>query len=113
MSFGARTGILTAGGHAVHRLAPVKRPQGPTEEKGELDREAPIERYQEMAGWIHRPHMVRLRAGYLIGCSCGWTESVGEIGAGRATMLKGAHILDEADKLMAVYELSPEEPNNA
>lgn len=97
-----RTGVLTAGGHAVHR---VRAPEGAKEEpQRKTDLVAIIERYQDIAAHMHKTAIAPRGDKFLWGCSCGSYGIAHEPGRRSAELVAMKHTLDKAQEMYETLE---------
>jgi hypothetical protein len=99
-----RRGVLTAGGNAVHRLR--RATEGATQEPSP-DTVPIIERYQDVAAFMHKVSVAPRADRFLIGCVCGWYTLSPVGSSGKASMIAQQHVLDAADDMYRVLEPEP------
>ena len=101
-----RNGVLTAGGNAVHK---VRRTEIPIDSAPQADQVAIVERYSEMAAYMHRPRAVPRGDRYLVGCTCGWFTLTTPGSSALASICAAQHVEDQAKDMHNVLEFKPVE----
>jgi hypothetical protein len=107
---GNRNGVLTAGGHAVHRVANGRRSEPEGEPERRSDQVPAVERYMELsARHMHRVATLPIEDRFISGCSCGWALlSSPDVSETEAMLAGSRHAIEEAKKLQQKLEGEPD-----
>lgn len=102
-------GILTAGGHPVHRVR-GGRPLAEVPPSQRVEAVPIVERYQDLAAAMHRTAVAPCGDRFLCGCVCGWyAKTQAGISSAAASLRAQQHVIDEAKVMFDLLEASDPE----